>query len=152
MASDRDELDIGLSSLSLNVNMVGVSLAIFTFLLFFYYTTSASRNPALLQLTLGVNAGAVFSFAAAGLYNYVLFYSSPANHPDVGKHRARSSLFFSIGLVALLLEPSLILFSTGLYIPAFAALVFFFGYVLIYIVEYGTVRRIRRGKPGSQTM
>ena len=118
---DRDELDIGLSSLSLNVNMVGISLAIFTFLLFFYYTTSAARDPMLLQLTLGVNVAAVFSFAIAGLYSYVLLYSSPAKHPDVGRHRTRSAVFFSIGLVALLLEPSLILFSTDLIVPALAS-------------------------------
>lgn len=145
--SDHSTLEIDLSSLSLNVNMVGISLAIFTFILFFGYTTSASKNPILLQLTLGVNAGAVFSFALSALYYYVLLYSRPSKHPKVGAHSNRATVCFSIGLLALLLEPALILFTIKLYIPAVVALVFFLVYVPIYVLEYGTIRSIIRAKP-----
>lgn len=107
---DRAEREVDLASLSLNVNMTGITLAVFTFLLFFLYPTSfASSNPVLLQLTLGLSVAAMFSFAISGLYNYVLVYSRPVKHAKLMTHTRRASWFFAIGLFLLLAEPALIL-------------------------------------------
>ena len=146
---DRTEREVDLASLSLNVNMVGITLAIFTFLLFFLYPTpSASSNPLLLQLTLGLNVAAIFSFAVAGLYNYVLVYSRPMKHAKLATHTRRASWFFAIGLFTLLMEPALILVMIGLYPVAVVSVAFLLLYALTYLSESNTIERIRRsGRP-----
>src|SRR5438034_2216033 len=56
------------------VTLVGTSIAIFTFLLFFLYPRFASGeiDPVLFQLTLIVIGVAIFSLVYAGLYFYTL--------------------------------------------------------------------------------
>ena len=142
---DRTEREVDLASLSLNVNMTGITLAVFTFLLFFLYpTSSASNNPVLLQLTLGLNVASMFSFAISGLYNYVLVYSRPVNHAKLATHTRRASWSFAIGLFTLLTEPALILVMINLYAVAIVSVAFLILYAVTYLNESNTVERIRR--------
>ena len=149
---DRTEREVDLASLSLNVNMTGITLAIFTFLLFFLYPTSAaSSHPILLQLTLGLNIAAIFSFAISGLYNYVLVYSRPVKHAKLPTHTRRASWFFAVGLFTLLMEPALILFMIDQYTVAIVSVAFLILYALTYLSESNTIERIRRsGRPSSR--
>ena len=149
---DRTEREVDLASLSLNVNMTGITLAVFTFVLFFLYpTSSASNQPLLLQLTLGLNVASIFSFGISGLYNYVLVYSRPANHARLATHTRRASWSFAIGLFTLLAEPALILIMIAQYAVAIVAIAFLILYALTYLSESNTVERIRRsGKPSSR--
>jgi hypothetical protein len=132
---NRDNSAIQLSGLSNNVNMVAISLAIFTFLLFFSTGSASSGqiHSVLFQVTHGLIVAAVFSFGVAGLYNFVLIFSAPAKHIKVQSHRQRSEVFFALGLSILLLEPSLILFTLGFAVVASVALIFFLAYMTIYL-------------------
>lgn len=142
---DRDNSAIQLSSLSNNVNLVAISLAIFTFLLFFSTSNPSSSqvHTILFQATLGLVVAAVFSFGVAGLYNFVLVFSTPAKHVKLQSHRQRSEVFFALGLSILLLEPSLIFFTLGYPILAVISLIFFFAYMAAYLYESQTVHSIR---------
>jgi hypothetical protein len=143
---NRDNSAIQLSSLSNNVNLVAISLAIFTFLLFFFNGSASSGqiHSVLFQVTLGLIVAAVFSFGVAGLYNFVLIFSTPAKHIKVQSHRRRSEVFFALGLSILLLEPSLILFTVGFAVIASVALILFLAYMTIYLYESRTIHAIRR--------
>lgn len=97
----------------------------------------------LFQASLGLIVAAVFSFGVAGLYSFVLIFSTPARHVKLQSHRQRSEVFFALGLCILLLEPSLILFTLGYDILAVIALIFFLGYMVVYLYESRTVHDIR---------
>ena len=127
------------------MNLVAISLAIFTFLLFFSGSNASSGeiHSILLQTTLGLIVAAVFSFGVSGLYNFVLVYSTPARHVRLQSHRQRSEVFFALGLSILLLEPSLIFLTLGYTILAVIALIFFLGYMVAYLNETRTIHDIR---------
>lgn len=145
IVEDRDNSAIQLSSLSNSVNLVAISLAIFTFLLFFSGSNASSGqiHSILFQASLGLVVAAIFSFGVAGLYSFVLIFSTPARHFRLQSHRQRSEVFFALGLCILLLEPSLILFTFSYDIPAVIALIFFLGYMFVYLYESRTVHDIR---------
>ena len=142
---DHDNSAIQLSSLSNNVNLVAISLAIFTFLLFFSGSNASSGqvHPILIQATLGLIVAAVFCFGVSGLYNFVLVYSTPARHIRLQSHRYRSEVFFALGLSILMLEPSLIFLTLGYTILAVIALILFVGYMVIYLNESRTIHDLR---------
>lgn len=142
---DHENSAIQLSSLSLNVNMVAISLTIFTFLLFFSSSNASfdQIHSIFFQATLGLIVAAVFSFGVSGLYNFVLVYSTPARHVRLQSHRYRAEVFFALGLTILLLEPSLILLTLGYPILAVIALIFFLGYMVIYLYESMTIHDLR---------
>jgi len=103
-------------------------------LIFLYNRASTGTiDPALFQATLGDAVGAAISFAVSALYNYVLTFSSPAEHVKGLLHRRRAEFFFTLGLFMLLLEPALILLTLGLLPVASATLLLFLGYVGLYI-------------------
>lgn len=141
---DRDNSAVQLSSLSNNVNLVAISLAIFTFLLFFSNSASPSQVHSIsFEASLGLVIAAVFSFGVAGLYNFVLVYSAPARHAKMRSHQQRAEVFFGLGLAILLLEPTLILFTLDFAILAFVSLAFFFAYMILYLYETRTVHALR---------
>ena len=141
---ERENSAIQLSSLSNNVNLVAISLAIFTFLLFFSTGSSVTQNRSVVfQAALGLIVAAVFSFGVAGLYSFVLIYSTPAKHVKLPSHRRNSELFFALGLSILLLEPSLILFTLGYSIIALIALILFLAYMIMYLYETRTIHELR---------
>jgi len=141
----EDWRDVELSRLSTNVNMAGISLAIFTFILLLYYSPhpNLTINPYLFQATIAEIIAAVFAFSVSALYNFVLVYSRPAKHPDVPSHSKRATLSFAIGLFLLLLEPPFVLFSIGLLFVAILSLILVLGYVALYFKEDSTIRKIR---------
>ena len=96
--------------------MIGLSLAIFTFLLIFLSNRAitGSIDLALFRVNLGDAIGAVFSFSISGLYNCLLLFSASTDHFSARLHRRRAELFFALALFLLLLEPALILLTIGL--------------------------------------
>ena len=124
--------------------MAGICIAIFTFLLVLFFSPhpEIAINPYLFQATLGEIIVAVFAFSISALYNFVLVYSRPAKHPEVPSHETRATLFFAAGLLLLLLEPSLILFSIDLILVAIPALILFLIYVALYMKADSTIRKI----------
>ncbi len=101
------------------VTLVGTSIAIFTFLLFFLYPryTSGEVDPILFQLSLIVIGFAIFFLVFAGLFFYSL--TLPWESSSVAaKLQRRADRFWLLGYTVLLFEPSLILFTVKL--PAVA--------------------------------
>ena len=76
-------LQIALSDRSMIGTLVGTSIAILTFLLFFLYPRSLSGevNPALFQTTITVILAAIFSFGASALYRHMVHHFSGKERP-----------------------------------------------------------------------
>ncbi len=144
--------EIALSDRNLNVTLIGLSLAIFTFVLIFLYNRALTGqiDPVLFQITLGDAVAAAFSFAVSALYNYILIFSGPAEHVKALLHRRRAELLFTLAHFMLLLEPALILFTVGLVPVASAALLLFLGYLIAYAyASRKTIPEVQKGDIGS---
>src|SRR5437667_10358945 len=102
------------------VTLVGTSIAIFTFLLFFLYPRFASGeiDPVLFQATLIVIGVAIFSLVYAGLYFYTLTLPYSLDPAESGAIQRRGDLFWLVGYSVLLLEPSRILLTFRMQVVA----------------------------------
>ena len=120
------------------VTLVGTSIAIFTFLLFFLYPRFASGeiDPVLFQLTLIVIGVAIFSLVYAGLYFYTLTLPYSRNAAESGAIQRRGDLFWLVGYSVLLLEPTLILLTVRLPIVALVWLALWLSYIYLTLHEY----------------
>ena len=139
MTNETANLDV-----SRVVTLVGTSIAIFTFLLFFLYPRFASGeiNPILFQVTLIVIGVAIFSLVYAGLYFYTL--TLPYSRDTAGSTaiQRRGDLFWLVGYTVLLLEPTLILLTVGLAIVAVAWLALWILYIYLTLNEYRKALRL----------
>ena len=126
------------------VTLVGTSIAIFTFLLFFLYPRFASGeiDPVLFQVTLIVIGVAIFSLVYAGLFFYTLTLPYYLNSPESGAIQRRGDLFWLIGYSVLLLEPTLILLTVRLWIVALAWMALWLSYIYLTLHEYRKAIRL----------
>jgi len=120
------------------VTLVGTSIAIFTFLLFFLYPRFASGeiDPILFQVSLIVIGVAIFSLVYAGLYFYTLTLPYAMNSAQSGAIQRRGDLFWLVGYSVLLLEPSLILLTVRLLLVALVWLALWLSYICLTLHEY----------------
>lgn len=133
MSNENANLDV-----SRVVTLVGTSIAIFTFLLFFLYPRFASGeiDPILFQVTLIVIGVAIFTLVYAGLFFYTLTLPQYLNSVESVAIQRRGDLFWLIGYSVLLLEPTLILLTIRLVIVALAWLLLWASYVVLTLREY----------------
>lgn len=130
-------LDIANSNVNRNITLSGTSVAIFTFLLFFLYPrySSGEINPVLFQFALAVIVSVVFSLVISALY----YYGTTLNLTP-GRERTqifgKAEGFWLVGYSLLLLEPSVILFTVNLLVVGFYALVLWFSYLALTLLEY----------------
>jgi len=112
-----DDADSERGRLGVSINMIGVNIAIFTFLLLLFYTPSVSLriNSFLFQISLGTILAADFAFGISAIYSNLLLRGNRSKRPKVPGHIARSTDFLTLGLLILFLEPTFILLSVGLY-------------------------------------
>ena len=138
--------ELARSDRDLSINMVGLGLAIFTFLLFFldHRVSSGVIDPILFQVTLTVIVVVMFSFCVSALDNYALVRPAPVKRTKVPPYRQRAQLFFTFGLLMLLLEPTLILFTLRLDAIGLASLALFMVFLTMYIHEH--LRAIERSR------
>ena len=120
------------------VTLVGTSIAIFTFLLFFLFPRFASGeiDPILFQVTLTVIGVAIFSLVYAGLFFYTLTLPSYLNSAESVAIQRKGDLFWLIGYSVLLLEPTLILLTVRLWIVALAWMALWLSYIYLTLHEY----------------
>ncbi len=125
------------------VTIVGTSIAIFTFLLFFLYPrySSGEIDPILFQITLVVIGFAIFSLVFAGLYFYTLLLPRSPSYRDALAARRTADLFWLLGYTVLLLEPSLILFTIKLPVVAVVWLATWAAYLYWTLHEYRKATR-----------
>ena len=133
MSNETANLDV-----SRVVTLVGTSIAIFAFLLFFLYPrfTSSELDPILFQATLIVIGVAIFSLVYAGLYFYTLTLPYSLNPAESAAIQRRGDLFWLVGYSVLLLEPTLILLTVGLLIVALVWLALWLSYIYLTLHEY----------------
>jgi hypothetical protein len=127
VSESKEELWTDLDLAAANVNragtLVGSTIAVFTFLLFFLYPrfSSGQIDPFLFQITLTIVVLTILSFSLSGLFSYrigVLKMNSTRKRASM----RGAALFWLIGTLLAVLEPALILFTVGLTIVGTLAL------------------------------
>jgi O-antigen/teichoic acid export membrane protein len=133
-SDDADSLRLDRELATSNVNraatLVGSSMAVFTFLLFFLYPrfSSGQIDPMLFQITLALIVFTIFSFGFSGLYYYGLVGISKLSTDKKQSYFRRANMFFVLGLLFAVAEPALILFTIGLTALGLTALTLWFLY------------------------
>jgi hypothetical protein len=117
MTGSDTTVDIAMSRESIATNMVGICMAVFTFLLFFVYgqVGVGGVGNLLVQGSLGLTVASTFAFAVSAYYYDCLIVDiHAAREARAGVHYGRGELFLMIGMSSLTLTPSLSLFSLSL--------------------------------------
>lgn|SRR3989475_7224126 len=136
MTDNREDRWLDLDLAAANVNragtLVGSTIAVFTFLLFFLYPrySSGQIDPVLFQLTLTIIIMTILTFSLSGLY----YYRIGVLKLNTAKKRAsmqRGALFWLFGTLFVILEPALILFTVGLVAVGVVALIAWLLYTLV---------------------
>ena len=126
-------LEIALSDRSMIGTLVGTSIAILTFLLFFLYPrySSGQIDPLLFQITLGAIVLTILSFSLCILFCYRIGVLK-MNSAEKRASMQTGTLFWLIGTLFLVLEPALILFTIGLASVGVVAFLAWFVYVFLH--------------------
>ena len=111
---------MGTELASANVNraysLAATSIAIFTFTLFFMYPRylSGQANPLLFHAVLVVIGVASFSFVFSSFYYYCASMDGRNDDAERALYSRRGDRLWLLGITALFLDPSLILFAVRL--------------------------------------
>ena len=117
------DLDLAAANVSRALTLLGSTIAVFTFLLFFLYPrfSSGQIDPVLFQFTLTIVVLTIVSFSMSGLFSYRIGVLKMNNIRKRASMRG-AALFWLIGTLLAVLEPALILFTVGLTIVGLVAL------------------------------
>src|SRR5438876_1505969 len=131
------DLDLAASNVNRAGTVLGSTIAVFTFLLFFLYPrfSSGEIDPILFQVTLTVIVLTIFAFSFSGLYYYrirVLKMSSAQERASMRK----GDLLWVLGTLFAGSEPALILFTVGLAAVAVVALSLWLLYLYIIVSQF----------------
>ena len=128
--ASRSDRELATSNVNRAATLIGSSMAIFTFLLFFLYPrfSSGQIDPILFQITLALIVFTIFSFGFSGLYYYGLVGISKLSTDKKQSYFRRANMFFVLGLLFAVAEPALILFTIGLTVLGLTALTLWFLY------------------------
>ena len=129
------------------------SIAIFTFMLIFLYPkfVSGQINAWLFQATLVVGCLAAFSFVFASLYYYGSSLGSRIDDAERTRYSRRGDRLWLLGYTLLLLDPSLILASVGLFAVAFVWLALWLVYLVFATRFFPRVQTARSSSSRSET-
>ena len=136
MSENREErwqdLDLAAANVNRAGTLVGSTLAVFTFLLFFLYPrySSGQIDPTLFQLTLTIIVLTILTFSLSGLFYYRIGVLK-LNTAKKRKSMQRGALFWLFGTLFIILEPALILFTVGLVLVGTIALIAWLFYLLV---------------------
>ena len=125
------DLDLAAANVNRAWTLVGSTIAVFTFLLFFLYPrfSSGQIDPVLFQVSLTIIVLTILSFSLSG-HDYrvgVLKLSGTKKRASM----QRGALFWLFGTLFVLLEPALILFTVGLMVVVIIALGAWLLYALV---------------------
>jgi len=126
------DLDLAAANVNRAGTLVGSTIAVFTFLLFFLYHrfSSGQIDPVLFQVTLTIIVLTILSFSLSGLFYYrigVLKLTTAKKRMSM----QRGALFWLVGTLFVILEPALILFTVGLTVVGVVALGAWLLYTLV---------------------
>lgn len=128
------------------------SIAIFTFVLIFLYPKflSGQINALLFQATLVVMCMATFSLVFASLYYYGSSLGSRIDDAQRAQYSRRADRFWLLGYTLLLVDPSLILVTVGLFAVAAVWLALWLVYLLFATRFFPRVQTTRPGSGRSE--
>jgi hypothetical protein len=100
------------------ISLGGTGVAILTFLLIFLYGrfSSGGADALLFQVTLAAVVVSIFLLGVSGSYYYFLIEALERKQPNAAVFLQRADSSFVSGIVLLLLEPALILFTLQIYV------------------------------------
>lgn len=129
--------ELATANVNRSYQLAATSIAIFTFMLVFLYPRYANGevNPFLFQATVAVMALATFSFVFTTLYYYGSSLDGQLDETARATFARRGDRFWLLGYTLLLLDPSLILFSVGLFVVASGWLALWLVY-LVFVTRY----------------
>jgi len=138
--------DLAASNVNRSYSLAATSIAIFTFMLTFFYPrfTSGEINALLFQATLVVLGVVTFSFVFASFYYYCASVGSRIEEAERALYARRADRFWLLGYTLLFLDPSLILFSVGLLAVGstwFALWLVYLIFVILYFPRVQTARK-----------
>lgn len=109
---------------ALTAGLAGTCIAILTFVMFFLYDRWAhgSINSLLFQWTLLNIVVSLFLVSLSSMNFWFVMEALRSKHPRPTKYQKRAEAFFGISWALLMLEPTLILTTVGLYYAALVAL------------------------------
>ena len=130
--------DLASANVNRTYSLAAMSLAIFTFLLFFLYPRfkSGEINPWLFQATLGVMGIATFSFVFGSFHFYIASLCSRFDEAERALYQHRADRLWAVGYTLLFFVPSLILVTVGLFAVAAVWFALWLGYVVFEIRYY----------------
>ena len=137
--------EIATANVNRSYSLAATSIAIFTFMLTFFYPrfTSGEINAFLFQATLVVMGVATFSFVFASFYYYCSSVGSRIDDAERALYSRRADRFWLLGYTLLFLVPSLILFSVGLLAVGAAWFALWLVYLLFVIRIFPKVQTAR---------
>src|SRR6267143_3781818 len=99
--ASRLDRELATSNVNRAATLIGSSMAIFTFLLFFLYPrfSSGQIDPVLFQVTLALIVFTIFAFGFSGLYFYGLVGISKLSVAKKQSYFRRANMFFVLGLL-----------------------------------------------------
>ena len=138
------------SNVNRSYSLAATSIAIFTFMLIFLYPRFASGeiNAWLFQAMLVVMGVATFSFVFASFYYYGASLRLWLGDAERTVYYRRGDRFWLLGHTLLFLDPSLVLFSVGLFVVASGWLVLWLGYLFLTIRTF-RIYTTRQGSPDT---
>ena len=138
--------DLAASNVNRSYSLAATSIAIFTFMLNFLYPRFASGevNPLLFQATLVVMGVATFSFVFASFFYYASSLGGRIDDAERARYARRGDRFWVLGYTLLFVDPSLILFSVGLFALGSAWFALWLVYVLFVIRYFPRVQTARK--------
>src|SRR5205823_15123048 len=138
--------DLAASNVNRSYSLAATSIAIFTFMLIFLYPRFANGevNALLFQATLVVMGVATFSFVFASFFYYASSLGGRIDDAERARYSRRGDRFWVLGYTLLFVDPSLILFSVGLFAVGSAWFALWLVYVLFVIRYFPRVQTARK--------
>jgi hypothetical protein len=130
--------DLASANVNRSYSLAAMSLAIFTFLLFFLYPRfrNGEIDPWMFQATLVVMGFATFSFVFASFHYYSASLCSRFDEVERALYQHRADRLWVVGYTLLFFVPSMILVTVGLFAVASAWFVLWLAYVAFEIRYY----------------
>lgn len=137
--------ELAAANVNRSYQLAALSIAIFTFLLFFLYPRFVKGEVDALpfQVTLIVMGVATFSFAFASLYYYGASLSDRIGDADRNRYARRGDGVWLLGCLLLFLAPSLILVTVKLLAVAVVWFALWLAYLLFVIRHFPRVQADR---------
>jgi O-antigen/teichoic acid export membrane protein len=124
--------DLASANVNRTYSLAATSIAIFTFTMVFLYPryVSGEANATLFQATLVVMAVTTFSFGFSAYHYYGASMGDRFAETERATFARRGDRFWLLGTALLFLEPSLVLFTIGLYLVGAAWLALWVAFVV----------------------